>query len=199
MSSRQDILARIRLHQPPETPLPDLSGNWITYEDRERQFRDVLEAVGGQSRVLPAGASLEACLRELPCLEEARRVVCVVPALTLGTIDLDAVAQPHELEDVDVAILPGEFAVAENAAVWLSDRNLRHRAVCFLAQHVVLIVPREMIVHNLHEAYERLQFDGPGYGLFVSGPSKTADIEQSLVIGAHGPRSLTVVLTEGSQ
>jgi L-lactate dehydrogenase complex protein LldG len=58
----------------------------------------------------------------------------------------------------------------------------------------VLIVPADQIVHNMHQAYDRLQFNEPSYRLFISGPSKTADIEQSLVIGAQGPRSLVVFL-----
>ena len=69
-----------------------------------------------------------------------------------------------------------------------------HRAIYFIAQHLVLVVPREALLDHLHQAYERLSFAGAGYGLFISGPSKTADIEQSLVIGAHGARSLTVLL-----
>ena len=100
---------------------------------------------------------------------------------------MEQVADPHELEDVDVAIVRGDFAVAENGAVWLTDAELKHRAILFITQHLVLVVPRDQIVDNMHQAYERLRFDGRGYGLFLSGPSKTADIEQSLVIGAHGP------------
>ena len=99
-----------------------------------------------------------------------------------------------ELDDIDVAILPGDFAVAENAAVWVTDAAVRYRAIYFIAQHLVLVVPREALLDHLHQAYERLSFAGAGYGLFISGPSKTADIEQSLVIGAHGARSLTVLL-----
>jgi L-lactate dehydrogenase complex protein LldG len=117
-----------------------------------------------------------------------------VPGIGNSTFDLAAVADPHELEDVDMAIAPGEFAVAENGAVWVTDRQVRQRAIFFIPQHLALVVPREQLVHNMHEAYRRLAFDGPGFGVFISGPSKTADIEQSLVIGAHGPRSLTVFL-----
>jgi L-lactate dehydrogenase complex protein LldG len=95
---------------------------------------------------------------------------------------------------VDFAILPGKFGVAENGAVWVSDERVRHRVIYFLAQHLALVVPADQIVNNMHEAYEPLRFDGPGFGTFISGPSKTADIEQSLVIGAHGARSLTVLL-----
>ena len=111
--------------------------------------------------------------------------------------DLAAVDDPHALEDVDVAILPGEFAVAENGAVWIDSATVQQRAIYFLTQHLVLIVPRGEIVDNLHQAYARIGFEGPGYGLFISGPSKTADIEQSLVIGAHGPRSQHVMLVGG--
>jgi len=98
------------------------------------------------------------------------------------------------LEDVDIAIARGDFAVAENGAVWVTDRDMTHRAILFITQHLVLVVPRDQVIDNMHQAYERLSFAGAGFGVFLSGPSKTADIEQSLVIGAHGPRSLTVFL-----
>jgi L-lactate dehydrogenase complex protein LldG len=109
------------------------------------------------------------------------------------------------LVDVDVAILHGEFAVAENAAVWVTDHNMSQRVLYFLCQHLILVVPGTAIVDHMHAAYARITaasqnrrppFADPIFGVFISGPSKTADIEQSLVVGAHGPRSLTVCLLD---
>ncbi len=104
------------------------------------------------------------------------------------------------LEQLDVAVLRGAFVVAENAAVWLPEANMLHRALPFIAQHLVLVVSRDALVPNMHVAYQRIDpkrtgTPFAGYGTFIAGPSKTADIEQSLVIGAHGARSLMVVLT----
>jgi L-lactate dehydrogenase complex protein LldG len=64
-----------------------------------------------------------------------------------------------------------------------------------LAEHLVIVLAESDIVDNMHAAYERLgaRLGEAAYGCFMSGPSKTADIEQALVIGAQGPRSLTVV------
>ena len=109
-------------------------------------------------------------------------------------MDLDSVDDPHQLEDVDLFVTRGEFGVAENAAVWATDVHTKHRVLYFLTQHLVLVLPAREIVDNMHQAYERLEFTQPRFGLFISGPSKTADIEQSLVIGAHGARSMTVFL-----
>ena len=65
----------------------------------------------------------------------------------------------------------------------------------FICQHLVINVKKT--VPHMHAAYEELGKVNSGFGLFLSGPSKTADIEQSLVIGAHGARSLTVVINLG--
>jgi L-lactate dehydrogenase complex protein LldG len=192
MASRDDILRRLRAHQPPSVPLPDLEGRGVVYADRPRQFASLVEAVGGRCFFVADAAEADRVLAELKEYATAKKIISLAPGVGTSNVELERIADPHELEDVDFAILPGRFAVAENGAVWVTDEGVKHRVVYFLVQHLALVVPTAAIVDNMHQAYERLAFAGPGFGVFISGPSKTADIEQSLVIGAHGPRSLTV-------
>jgi len=194
MTSRDAILAAVRRHLPESSPLPDLAGPWITFDDPVAQFAAVLEMIGGRCVTVPDIAAMQAHLATLPPYAAARRTLSLIAGVPSRGTEMDAVADPHELEDVDFAILPGEFGVAENAAVWVTDAAMKHRVAYFLCQHLALVVPADQIVNNLGEAYQRIGFDGPGFGAFIAGPSKTADIEQSLVIGAHGPKSLTVFL-----
>lgn len=185
MSSRDEILSALRRNAPPVSPLPDAPAT-SRFADPVKQFRDTLAAVGGK-----AVSSLDEVALD------ARRVISLVPGAGKSNVDVDSMRTPRELEGLDLAILPGQFAVAENAAVWVPGSVLGpHRAIFVIAQHLLLVVPAGEIVDTMQQAYERVRFERGGFGLFISGPSKTADIEQSLVIGAHGPRSCTVLLAE---
>jgi len=193
MASREEILAAIRKHQPAASELPGLDGRWITYPDRLAQFASSILAIGGGFIRAASAAEADRQLSEIAAYRDAKQVVSIVPGIGQSNVDLAVIADPHQLEPVDFAILPGEFGVAENGAVWVTDRALKHRAIYFIAQHLALVIAADQIVNNMHEAYERLQFERAGFGAFIAGPSKTADIEQALVIGAHGPRSLSVI------
>jgi L-lactate dehydrogenase complex protein LldG len=194
MSSREIMLAAVRKHLPQSEELPDLSGPWIQYPDPVAQFSSVLEMIGGKSIRVSAEAEIAAELVKLPQFASATKTLSLVPSAVSGTVSMNETQDPHDLADIDFAVLPGDIAVAENAAIWVNDATVKHRVIYFLCQHLALVVPIGNLVHNLHEAYDRLHVTASPYGGFISGPSKTADIEQSLVIGAHGPRSMTVFL-----
>jgi len=196
MPSRDDILAMLRRNAPPAAPAPELAGLGVRFDDLLDQLARSAVAVGGAFIRVPDAQAASAAIAALPQLASAKKIASLVPGIGTPTIDLAAVADAHELDDLDVAILPGELAVAENAAVWVSGASLPHRAAFVITDHLVLVVHAANVVHHMHEAYERLAGRPPGYGLFISGPSKTADIEQVLVIGAQGARTCTLIVID---
>jgi L-lactate dehydrogenase complex protein LldG len=190
MSSRDSILRALRTASVPAEPKPEYSGG-IVFEDPALKFAEVLEGVGGLCIRASNLKEADARLRGIAAYQNARQIASFVPGLGESPIDCSQFERPAALQDLDFVVLPGEFGVAENAAVWVHGDSLgRHRAVFVIAKHLALVVPVNQIVSNMHEAYKRVVLGS--YGLFISGPSKTADIEQSLVIGAHGARSCTV-------
>lgn len=190
--SRDAILRAMRAAAPAPKPLPEPPVA-VIYPDPLDHFATTLAGVGGRFLRVPGSAALAGTIASLEVHQSATRVASRVPGAN-GNVDLDALKEPHELEGIDLAILPGVLAVAENGAVWVPGTSLGpHRALFVIAQHLVLVFPAESVVNNMQEAYQRIELQRPGFGVFLSGPSKTADIEQSLVIGAHGARSCTVI------
>ena len=154
-------------------------------------FAERLEAAGGRAvRMLP-GETLDEAVRR--CYPDARTIASAMPELSVATLDPDAVEDARDLVDVDLGVVKGAFGVAENGAVWIAQ-DIRHKALYFGATALVIVIPKDAIVDTMHEAVVRPEVDDFGYGCFMSGPSKTADIEQALVFGAHGPMSVTVLI-----
>lgn len=193
--NRDKILQSLRSSVQDAPALPELSGDWIQYEDRAAQFVQAIENVGGQCLLVNNVSEINRALDDHASYPSAKKVFSNVEGMARANIALSEVADPHDIEDLDFAIVAGEFGVAENGAIWVTDEAIKHRVALFLCQHLALTVSRQAIVDNMHQAYERLELGSPHFGTFLAGPSKTADIEQSLVIGAHGPRSLTVFVT----
>jgi L-lactate dehydrogenase complex protein LldG len=166
----------------------------VRYPDPAARLAEAVAAVGGALLRVDGPAALAAGVSALAQRLGARRVASEVPEAGPGTVALGALDDPHQLEGIELAVLPGAFAVAETGAVWLPGAALRLRALFVIAEHLALVVRADALVNDMHAAYARLSFEGPGFGVFIAGPSKTADIEQALVIGAHGARSCTVFL-----
>ena len=193
-SSKSAILASIRQCNVNPVGLPDTFDIGIVFDDPVARFVKMVERVGGNALRLGDWGDLAHALEELEVYRSAERILSRLPAVPRANVDLDAIEDPRDMNYLNLAILPGEFAVAENGAVWVTDRGLKHRVVYVIAEHLILVVDAAQVVHNLHQAYERIRFNEPRYGLFISGPSKTADIAASLVKGAQGPRGLHVFL-----
>ncbi len=194
MSSRDYVLSALRRNAPSLAPLPDPPAA-TTYSDLQRQFADAFTSVGGNFLRVTNHEQANAELAQIEAYARASRIASLVPGIGASNVDLSVLEDPHQLEGIQFAILPALFGVAENGAVWIPGSTLGpQRAIFVVAEHLALVLPAGELVNTMHDAYQRIKIERPGFGLFISGPSKTADIEQSLVIGAHGPRSCTLFL-----
>ncbi len=191
MSSRDKILKAALENQPELLPLPEIDFSaLITYADVAAQFDLILTRIGGKVEHFKNEADLLSRI-------SANKTGDVV----INTINADAEQQAAvknmnaaQLENVDVAYIKGTLGVAENGAVWVDEEAMINRLLPFICQHLVVVLRSDQIVATMHHAYQQIDVTRTGFGSFIAGPSKTADIEQSLVIGAHGPRSLTLLL-----
>jgi len=184
--TKNSILAAVRANKPGPRPLPELP----VYPADPAADREIFTAVmqSSKGKVIER-EQLVTYVNEH--FAEAKTIVSTVSDVA-GNLDLATIKDPLQLAGVDLAILHAQFAVAENGAIWVSENEAVIRALPFITQHLILLVDGP-VVPTMHEAYQRIKVDDTGFGVFIAGPSKTADIEQSLVIGAHGPRSLLVV------
>jgi len=196
MSSREKILAAVKANQPDSTALPNLSVFDTTTQGSLEKFAGVLAFIGGKIAYVSGYDEIAQSISS----QHGTSAKIVSPLRELNglvTANLDHLTSIHDLHDVDVAILKAHFAVAENGAVWITEHEMAHRVLPFVTQHLAVVVHAADIIPKMHQAYDKINAMGDyGFGAFIAGPSKTAEIEQSLVIGAHGPRSMTVFVIQ---
>jgi L-lactate dehydrogenase complex protein LldG len=192
MSSRSKILQAVKKNQPEALALPQLQAFAQPFQNAQEKFITVLQGIGGEVHEVTDYESIAGILQK--SFGDAKRVVSTVPALHAIAEKETLYDVAHHLKTVDLAVLQSHLAVAENGAVWITDAHLPQRVLPFITQHLAVVVDANAIVPTLHEAYEKIGDGDYGFGVFIAGPSKTADIEQSLVLGAHGPKTMTVFL-----
>jgi L-lactate dehydrogenase complex protein LldG len=194
MSNKEDILKKYRANVREKYDMPDLSDiAAITYPDPLLQFMNMTKSVGGNAIEVEKGRDINDLIREL--YPDAKEIASNLAEITIATRNPDEVGRARDLNGTDVGIIRGMFGVAENACVWI-PQQMKEKAVCFISENLVILLNKSEIVNNMHEAYRRIQFNDYGYGTFISGPSKTADIAQVLVMGAQAARSATVLLLD---
>ncbi len=201
MSSREDILQSIRSNTQMRYEKPDytsLEVEAVTYSNLVEHFSEMVDMVGGKAFLLGDLKIDDVVTRRY----SPRRVASTMTEVEVGgvmqklncvTFNPDEVASTAELDGTDVAIVKGCIGVCENGAVWI-QQDLEQRAIYFMAEALVVLLDHRDLVNNMHEAYKRIDTGEYGYGIFISGPSKTADIEQALVLGAHGACDVMVLI-----
>ena len=191
MTSKEYILDKIRDSRREKFPMPSLEElSPVQYDDKLEQFVAATQMVGGKAIVLETVQDVNEVIKTL--CPNAKVLASSLPYIC-ANVDPDKVDQAADLNGVDVGVVEGKIAVAENGCIWI-PQTMKERAVLFISECLVVIIDRKYIVSNMHEAYELIE--NQDYGCFISGPSKTADIAQALVMGAQAARELIILVSD---
>jgi L-lactate dehydrogenase complex protein LldG len=210
--ARATILARVRaaLASDPargRAELPAvLGGSPVPVGERDERFRTMLERVGGRVERLPSLEAARARVLELVRERRVERVAvsdapALAPLVELLSPEV-VVAVPAssraELLASGIGITCAQWGIAETGTLVLESAQERHRLISLLPPVHVALLPARALLGTLGEALAAVRAStGPPASrtiTFVTGPSRTADIELTLVVGVHGPRELQVLL-----
>lgn len=194
MSSRDKILQAISTNKPAfiESPVMEIKRADMEPNAAVQQFIKTLEGIGGKASLI---SDINIVREELKqSRDSGTYIVNTIPLLGDVNNEINSTMDANSLEPVYKTYIEATIGVAENGAVWLYESQMKNRLLPFICQHLVICLDAKNIAPTMHEAYGQIDVAKEGYGVFLAGPSKTADIEQSLVIGAHGARSLLVYL-----
>ena len=171
MSSREDILQSIRrathvkYEKPDLKPLEDMA---LTYPSMVEQFYFVMKQVGGEAIFLEKEENVNDFIKK--AYPGAKRIASNLKSITCATFNPDDLEDPAELNGTDLAVIDGKIGVAENGGVWI-EQDVKQRAIYFIAEKLVILLDKNKIVNNMHEAYKLIDTGEYGFGTFISGPS----------------------------
>lgn len=195
MDSRTAILEKIRQNQPViSAELPNMEVLGLESFDVVEKYKMVLQSIGGDCVDVSDYSDIINYVKNHYSTD--KRIITTIPELAEFGATNWLNDDPHCLEDVELSIVRAHFGVAENSALWVTDAVLGQRVTPFISQYLGIILSKKDIVATMHQAYQLIGESKYDFGTFIAGPSKTADIEQSLVLGAHGARGLVVFLMD---
>ena len=187
---KEELLNKLRRNVVRQFDMPSKPVDGVVYSDVTNQFVEMSKTVGAKVLEVKSSDDLNSVIRK--AYPNAKIFASSINGIE-ADLNPDTIASAADLNGTDVGIIQGELGVAENGCVWI-PQTMKERAVCFISEELVILLDKDNIVSNMHEAYKRIQMPHYGYGVFISGPSKTADIEQALVMGAQAARGVTVIL-----
>ncbi len=210
-SARDSILGTIRkgLRGATAAALPALtSPREMPVGERVERFVAVLTKIGGQVDVVADHAALRVRIAAIVAasgakvlaLSDAEGLPAMLALVPTDVRRLPAGAPRDELMTADVGITGAQWGIAETGTLVLTSVDEQHRLASLLPAVHIAVLPRSRLLGTLGEAFALLQTKAGAPCArtitFVTGPSRTADIELTLVVGVHGPKSIHVLLLE---
>ncbi len=196
MNSRSQILQRILQNKPGVRHTVELDKFYKTPGEQELLADFCSNVLLSDGRLLNPGS-----IDELPALlqneTEGKSVIDFsgyLPAENRSE-PISQLTEKAVLDKIQVLVFQSALGVAENGALWWEEATVaKYRVLPFIVEKTIVLVEKKSIVPTMHHAYDKLGRLQTGFGAFLAGPSKTGDIEQTLVTGAHGALSHVVVL-----
>ena len=171
MNSREQILAAILKNQPESCALPEVGIFRREEAGLPEKFVSVLETIGGKAYMVESVDKIPGIVKQY--FANVNRMVTSLPELQVTGIEaIDISLDPHLLENIDLAILESPLAVAENAAVWVTEDIVKERVLPFICQYLAMVIQKKDIVATMHHAYEKIGNADYGFGTFIAGPSR---------------------------
>ena len=192
MNSRETILSSIRTHlaaSPPDDQPKPVFAEYVAAPAPTSLvdlFKQNVEAVNGH------------CIVTRDVSRAVTRIITDLGARKIAVSD--AAPDANEIFEFDVGITTAQAAIADTGTLVLDSARERHRLVSLVPPVHIAIVDASSILQTLAEALAFIHQNGdvsPAV-TFITGPSRTADIELTLAIGVHGPQELYVIVNHGS-
>jgi L-lactate dehydrogenase complex protein LldG len=216
---REAILGSIRSHlaaslshdgheHPVNLENPAILSKAVVTASLTDSFKQALEAVDGHCIVAKDDAAIAQALTEIITKARAQRLAIsdnpnVERLLQLTDLEIEELGVAPNASDIfrfDIGITSAQAAIADTGTLVLDSASERHRLASLVPPVHIAIIDASRIFASLGEVLSFLQKDktiSPAV-TFVTGPSRTADIELTLAIGVHGPQELYVIVNEST-
>ncbi len=181
--SKSSILNAIKNANTKKVKLKTFETIFTTYDDKESIFKTNLKKAGGEVFEIEK-EEINQKINEL--FGSSKKIVSFVKDCKINTIDKNSLYSPKDLKKADIAVVEASFGVCENGALWCNGKSVKFRSIYVICENLIILLNKKNLLNNMNEAYKKVDLKENNFGIFISGPSKTADIEQALVVGAHG-------------
>ncbi|CAN5659784.1 hypothetical protein BH23CHL5_BH23CHL5_04300 [soil metagenome] len=197
--TESDVLAEIATDRP-----------MLIREDETRKFGERIAPLGVDVHHVASLPEASAVIRGLAAelvvdsILVSSELLAAYPALaetlTHGGTRVEVAAGPDESRDAPLGLALARRTLLETGSLLMSERSLADRSVALLSLTCVVITPTEGMMQRLEDTAGWLRSEalrpGGAYSTFVTGPSRTADIEMSLTVGVQGPARMIVIFVD---
>jgi L-lactate dehydrogenase complex protein LldG len=206
-SSKENILKKIReaLVNPTPVPFPQSEGNSSVYapptQENEIEFAENFSRISGRFIYCADIAELTVQLEQLITAQSWTQVFCREPRiLPILEKSLKGILIKEDLPEADASITTCEALIARTGSILMSSAQESGRTVSVYAPVHICIAYTSQLVYDVRDGLEMLSVKYknriPSFITLATGPSRTADIEKTLVVGVHGPKDVYVFLVD---